>query len=114
MKKLVTFLLLVISSFAVAQDIKVTTKDNDLKLAALPYYSYGKGLGITSPDSLFQLNIRFRMQNRVTYFENEGEDAAYSGEIRRLRLRFDGYVGNHQVVDRKSLLSAFWDKYSAH
>ena len=94
MKKLVTFLLLVISSFAVAQDIKVTTKDNDLKLAALPYYSYGKGLGITSPDSLFQLNIRFRMQNRVTYFENEGEDAAYSGEIRRLRLRFDGYVGN--------------------
>ena len=47
MKKIVTFLLLVISTIAVAQDVKVTTKDNDLKLAALPYYSYGKGLGIT-------------------------------------------------------------------
>ena len=94
MKNLLTYLLLVISTIAVAQDIKVTTKDNDLKLAALPYYSYGKGLGITSPDSLFQLNIRFRMQNRVTFIQNEGEDAAYSGEIRRLRLRFDGYVGN--------------------
>ena len=40
MKKIVTLLLLVISTIAVAQDIKVTTKDNDLKLAALPYYSY--------------------------------------------------------------------------
>ena len=92
MKKLVTFLLLVTTAITAAQDIKVTTKDNDLKLAALPYYSYGKGLGITSPDSLFQLNIRFRMQNRVTFIQNEDEDAAYSGEIRR--LRFDGYVGN--------------------
>ena len=94
MKKLVTFLLLVTTAITVAQDIKVTTKDNDLKLAALPYYNYGKGLGITSPDSLFQLNIRFRMQNRVTYIQNEDADPAYSGEIRRLRLRFDGYVGN--------------------
>ena len=61
MKKLVTLLLLIISTITVAQDVKVITKDNDLKLAALPYYSYGKGLGITSPDSLFQLNIRFRI-----------------------------------------------------
>ena len=98
MKKLVTFLLLVISFIAVAQDVKVTTKDNDLKLAALPYYNYGKGLGITSPDSLFQLNIRFRMQNRVTYIQNEDEDPAYQGEIRRLRLRFDGYVGDPRFL----------------
>jgi len=94
MKKIVTLLLLILTTITVAQDIKVETKDNDLKLSALPYYSYGKGLGITSPDSLFQLNIRFRMQNRVTFIQNENEDAAYSGEIRRLRLRFDGYVGN--------------------
>ena len=71
-----------------------TIKTNDLKLDALPYYSFGKGLGITSPDSLFQLNIRFRMQNRVTFIQDDDNAAAYSGEIRRLRLRFDGYVGN--------------------
>ena len=94
MKKLVVVLLLITSAFSNAQEVKPVLKDNDLKLAALPYYSYGKGLGITSPDSLFQLNIRFRMQNRVTYIQNDGADAAYSGEIRRLRLRFDGYVGN--------------------
>ena len=72
--------------------------DNDLKLSALPYYSYGKGLGLTSPDSLFQLNIRFRMQNRVTYIDNEDEKPAYDGQIRRLRLRFDGYVGNPKFL----------------
>lgn len=94
MKKIATYLLLLVSAISTAQDIKLNSKDNDLKLAALPYYNYGKGLGITSPDSLFQLNIRFRMQNRVTFIQNEDENAAYSGEIRRLRLRFDGYVGN--------------------
>jgi len=98
MKKIITLFLLVFTLFSSAQDKKNIEKDNDLKLAAIPYYNYGKGLGITSPDSLFQLNIRFRMQNRVTFIQNEGEDAAYSGEIRRLRLRFDGYVGNPQFL----------------
>ncbi len=69
-----------------------------MKLSALPYYSYGKGLGLTSPDSLFQLNIRFRMQNRVTYIDNEDEKPVYDGQIRRLRLRFDGYVGNPKFL----------------
>lgn len=78
--------------------IEQNKNDNDIKLSALPYYSYGKGLGLTSPDSLFQLNIRFRMQNRVTYIENDGENGAYDGQIRRLRLRFDGYVGNPKFL----------------
>ncbi len=37
-----------------------------------PYFSYGKGLGITSPDSLFMLNIRFRMQNRLAFMTESG------------------------------------------
>lgn len=81
-----------------AQSFKKDTINNDIKLSALPYYSFGKGVGITSPDSLFQLNIRFRMQNRVTLINNEGENLSYQGEIRRLRLRFDGYVGNPQFL----------------
>ncbi|WP_313807642.1 porin [Flavobacterium sp.] len=98
MKRIITFFLLCFAAILQAQDIKVSTKDNDLKLAALPYYSYGKGLGITSADSLFQLNIRFRMQNRIGYIQNEDEDAAYDGQIRRLRLRFDGYVGDPKFL----------------
>lgn len=78
--------------------ITQTKTDNDLKLSALPYYSFGKGVGITSPDSIFQFNIRFRMQNRATYIDNEDEKPAYDGQIRRLRLRFDGYVGNPKLL----------------
>jgi hypothetical protein len=36
-------------------------KQDDLKLSALPL-QFWKGIGIASPDSLYQLNIRFRMQ----------------------------------------------------
>lgn len=99
MKNIFTLLILFLGFTALAQvEIKKATGDNDLKLSALPYYNYGKGLGITSPDSIFQFNIRFRMQNRATYLQNEGEDGAVDGQIRRLRLRFDGYVGNPKFI----------------
>jgi len=99
MKTKLTLLLFFISFLLSAQvDIKRTTTNNDLKLSALPYYSYGKGLGLTSPDSIFQLNIRFRIQNRVSYIDNEGDEPAIDGQIRRLRLRFDGYVGNPKFL----------------
>ena len=99
MKKALLLLALI---FGISLNAQVTIEqskhDNDIKLSALPYYSFGKGVGITSPDSLYQFNIRFRMQNRVTYIENDGENGAYDGQIRRLRLRFDGYVGNPKFL----------------
>lgn len=85
-------------SLGFSQTHNDSIKNNDLKLAALPYYSYGKGLGVTSADSLFQLNIRFRMQNRVTYISEENEDNRYEAQIRRLRLRLDGYVWNPKFI----------------
>ncbi|WKS94403.1 porin [Riemerella columbina] len=69
-----------------------------IHLDALPYYSFGKGVGITSPDSLFQLNIRFRMQNRLEADFSDAEKTEYKAAIRRLRLRFDGYVGNPKFL----------------
>lgn len=99
MKKLLLLIVLSASASLYSQvTIQQTTHDNDVKLSTLPYYSFGKGIGITSPDSLFQLNIRFRMQNRVTYIQEEDENGAYDGQIRRLRLRFDGYVGNPKFL----------------
>ncbi|MBX9887025.1 MAG: OprO/OprP family phosphate-selective porin [Flavobacteriaceae bacterium] len=99
MKKIYLFLLSLLCTTGFAQvTIKPSKQDNDLKLSALPYYSFGKGIGITSPDSLYQLNIRFRMQNRVTYLQNEGDQAAYDAQIRRLRLRLDGYVGSPKFL----------------
>ncbi len=99
MKNFLPLLFLLLGMAVSAQvDIRRTTTDNDLKLSALPYYNYGKGLGLTSPDSIFQLNIRFRMQNRVTYLQEEDEESAIDGQIRRLRLRFDGYVGDPRFL----------------
>lgn len=99
MKNFIFLLFLIVSLSVNAQvNIKQNKQDNDLKLSALPYYSFGKGIGITSPDSLYQLNIRFRMQNRVTYTKNEEEAGGYDGQIRRLRLRFDGYVGSPKFL----------------
>lgn len=99
MKKTILYFLLLINFTGFSQqDIKQTKQSNDLKLSALPYFSFGKGIGITSPDSLYQVNIRFRMQNRVTYTENDGKDGAYDAQIRRLRLRLDGFVGNPKFL----------------
>ncbi|MBQ0908916.1 porin [Flavobacterium sp. F-328] len=99
MKKIALIIALAFYVSSSAQvSIKQSKQDNDLKLSALPYYSFGKGIGITSPDSLYQLNIRFRMQNRVTYLDNEGAAASYDGQIRRLRLRLDGYVGSPKFL----------------
>ncbi len=95
----ILFLLLFAICTASAQIVvKKTEADNDLKLSTLPYYNYGKGVGLTSPDSLFQFNIRFRMQNRVTYYDGEDEKPSYDGQVRRLRLRFDGYVGDPRFL----------------
>jgi phosphate-selective porin OprO and OprP len=61
----------------------------------LPYFTYGKGLGITAPDSTFSLNIRFRMQNRAAVETTSDTDlsiAEVEARVRRLRLRFDGFV----------------------
>lgn len=72
--------------------------DERLKLETLPYYSYGKGIGMTSPDSIFQMNIRFRIQNRMTYYQVEEEGDSYEGVIRRLRFRLDGFVGDPRFM----------------
>ncbi len=92
------FLLFLAGTMQAQVTIEQSKDNNDLKLSTLPYYNYGKGLGLTSPDSLFQFNIRFRMQNRLTYYEAAGNNPAYDGQIKRLRLRFDGYVGNPKFL----------------
>jgi hypothetical protein len=63
----------------------------------MPYFTFGKGVGITPRDSIFSLNIRFRMQNRVAMSSVNSEDLSvkeFEWIVRRLRLRFDGYVYN--------------------
>lgn len=96
-KNLTLVLLILFPLFSFSQKVEDSIKkviDNDIRLSALPYYNYGKGLGLTSADSLFQFNIRFRIQNRATFQFDENEESEISAQIRRLRLRFDGFVGD--------------------
>jgi hypothetical protein len=67
----------------------------------VPYFTWGKGIGITSPDSAFNLNIRFRMQNRFGFNTVSGTDLTVNeveARVRRLRLRFDGYLYNAKLA----------------
>ena len=53
-----------------------------------------------SKDSLFKLNLRFRMQNRFGMRSESGEDLSIEQtdfRVRRMRLRLDGYVLNPRI-----------------
>ncbi|MFB9119773.1 porin [Bergeyella porcorum] len=101
MKRHLSFWFVLLSVFIFAQkgkkDTIILDKEDGVKITSLPYYNFGKGVGMTSPDSLFQMNIRFRMQNRLEIL-NEDNETSYDAQIRRLRLRFDGYVGNPKFL----------------
>ena len=53
-----------------------------------------KGIQYKSNDSLFYINFRFRMQNRLGFKQelNDLDDGKFDARIRRLRMRMDGYI----------------------
>ncbi len=54
-----------------------------------------KGLQVIAKDSSFYINFRFRMQNRLGYYSKSATDLGadrWEARVRRLRLRFDGYL----------------------
>jgi phosphate-selective porin OprO and OprP len=63
-----------------------------------PQFQFKSGVGVTAPDSMFSINVRFRMQNRMG-FTMADEDTTWSPSAiefrtRRTRLRLDGWVFN--------------------
>jgi hypothetical protein len=67
----------------------------------LPYFTYGKGLGITAPDSTFSINLRFRIQNRALFETESTTDLSVTeveARVRRARLRFDGFVWSKKLT----------------
>lgn len=62
---------------------------------------YKKGLGVTTPDSMFSINFRFRMQNRLGYISKSEVDLTpeeFDFRVRRMRLRLDGFVFTPRLV----------------
>lgn len=63
--------------------------------------SFDKGLGFFAPDSTFGLNLRFRIQNRIGMTTVSGTNLTpeqFEANVRRLRLRFDGYLGSSKLT----------------
>ena len=91
MKKFLLSISLLFTMIIMAQDFKKPTTS---KSALAGYYTNGKKLGFTAADSLFQMNIGFRVQSRIGYGKEEGKSGVAEGEIRRMRLKLDGFVVN--------------------
>jgi phosphate-selective porin OprO and OprP len=87
--------LIITSMYVCALQSQDTTQIN---ISNLPYYNFGRGVGVTSPDSIFQFNIRFRLQNRFSFINDSQRGIFTDGQIRRLRLRFDGFVGDPRFL----------------
>ncbi len=98
MKHLFLIALLAMTFSVNSQTSEITNGETILEKAeASPYFSHKKGLGFTAPDSIYQINLRFRMQNRATYYQVEDGEDYFDATIKRLRLRLDGYVFSPKI-----------------
>ncbi|HMP31190.1 MAG TPA: porin [Saprospiraceae bacterium] len=84
--------LVIINAISFAQAIEETFIPN------APFFNFGSGLSISSPDDIFKMNFRFRLQNRASYVIDDKQRHVINGQVRRLRLRFDGHVGNPKFL----------------
>jgi phosphate-selective porin OprO and OprP len=61
------------------------------------YTKKQKGFGFVTSDSIFSLNFQFRIQNRASYITKTDDDLApeaFEFRVRRLRMKFTGFVIN--------------------
>ncbi len=67
---------------------------------SIPAFKFSNGVGLVAPDSLFSINFRFRTQLRSAYNTVSKDDFSASeieARVRRLRLRFEGFVINPKL-----------------
>lgn len=95
MKKL---LFIALGIFLVAPGLAQRDQESqtgEVKQEKSPRFSSENGVGLIMPDSSFSVSFRFRMQSRALYYTNSETDLSMSeieARIRRLRLRFEGFL----------------------
>ncbi|MBC5838417.1 porin [Flavobacterium muglaense] len=94
MKKFLLSIVLMFTLVTTAQEGKKDENEGAKKTVLSQYLNSTKKLGFTANDSLFQMNIGFRVQSRIGYGKEDGESGVVEGEIRRMRLKLDGFVYN--------------------
>ncbi len=71
-----------------------------------PEFDFSKGIGIKSPDSSFFLNFGLRFQPRIAYTSADlsvVDFGSIQARIRRLRLKFNGYVFDPKIAFKVEL-----------
>ena len=65
----------------------------------MPYIEVGKGISFAPKNKLFKMTLRFRMQNQVTMlFDDDFKLEETQAQVKRLRLRFDGYLYSPKLL----------------
>ena len=65
----------------------------------MPNIEVGKGISFEPADKRYKMTMRFRMQNMASVSLND--DFSYSeaeARVKRLRLRFDGYIFSPKLL----------------
>lgn len=65
------------------------------KSGVTAYHRRGRGVGLVANDSSFSLNFQFRIQNRASFNTVDEDDwsaQSYEFRVRRLRMKFTGFV----------------------
>ena len=71
----------------------------DEYLANMPNIEVGKGVSFSPKDNSFKTTLRFRMQNLAgANFDDKMKVNDTDGQVKRLRLRFDGYIFSPKFI----------------
>ncbi len=94
-------LLIVTSSASKAYFLTSDTLPIGKKAVLSPWLNFKNGIGITTPDSLFSVHFRFRLQSRVGYVSESDKNltpAEFDFRVRRIRMRIGGFIYRPQLT----------------
>jgi phosphate-selective porin OprO and OprP len=97
--KITSKIYLVFSLFVVSlirvQAQEILSREDSLAIIRardFPNIEVGKGISFMPADSLYRLNLRFRMQNLAAFSLDENNELTSELRVKRLRLRFEGFA----------------------
>ena len=65
----------------------------------MPFVEVGRGVSFTPKNKLFKMTIRFRMQNQLAMdFDDDFSLQETQAQVKRLRLRLDGYLYSPKLL----------------
>ena len=68
-------------------------------LRNMPNIEVGKGISFEPQNKLYKMTMRFRMQNMLAFdFDDDFSHTDTEARVKRLRLRFDGYIFSPKLL----------------